>query len=233
MHANSLKNLFRFVLWVLTRREIEGLNNLPQPPYIFAINHLGVFDVPLVYGHVGGPHIIGWAAEKYEYHPIFGPLLRAGGAIFIRRGLVDRKALDAAVQALKSGKAFGMAPEGTRSPTAELARAKTGVAYLAAESSAPVLPTAITGTERVGRELRRLRRPTLTMRIGPPLTLPPVSQEHRSRDLRRNADEVMCRIAAMLPPAYRGEYADHPRTLALLQAGYGPSQPSPQLEISK
>lgn len=225
MLALALKNLFRFVLWLLTQRQIEGVHNLPDPPYIFAINHLGVFDVPLVYGHVGGPHIIGWAAEKYEYHPIFGPLLRAGGAIFIQRGLVDRHALDAAVQAVKNGKAFGMAPEGTRSATAELGRGKTGVAYLASESGAPVVPTAITGTEKVGRELRRLRRPTLTMRIGPPLDLPPVSDRRRSQDLRRNADEVMCRIAAMLPSAYRGVYAGHPRTGSLLEAGYGPDQP--------
>ena len=227
MLALTLRNLFRFALWLLTERQLEGLDNIPDPPYIFAINHLGLFDVPLVYGHVGGPHIIGWAAEKYEYHPIFGPLLRAGGAIFIQRGLVDRQALDAAVRAIKNGKAFGMAPEGTRSESAELARGKTGVAYLAAESGAPVVPAAITGTEKVGRELRRLRRPTLTMRIAPPLELPPVSDQQRSKDLRRNADEVMCRIAAMLPPSYRGVYADHPRTHALLDADYGPKRPVP------
>lgn len=227
MLANSLKNLFGLVLYLLTRQELEGLNNVPQPPYIFAINHLGVFDVPLVYGNIGGPHLIGWAAEKYERHPLFGPLLRAGGSVFIQRGLVDRRALEAAVEALKSGKAFGMAPEGTRSSEAALARGKTGLAYLASESGAPVVPAAVTGTEAVGRNLLRFRRPRLTMRIGPPLTLSPVSQENRSADLRRNTDEVMCRIAAMLPPSYRGVYAEHPRTLALLEAGYGPQRPVP------
>lgn len=227
MLANSLKTLFRAALFLLTRQELEGLNNVPEPPYIFAINHLGVFDVPLVFGNIGGPHVIGWAAEKYERHPLFGPLLRAGGSIFIQRGLVDRRALDAAVEALRGGKAFGMAPEGTRSSTAALARGKTGVAYLASESEAPVVPAAITGTEAVSRNLRRLRRALLTMRVGPPLALPPVSESERSADLRRNTDEVMCRIAAMLPPAYRGLYAEHPRTLALLEAGYGPQRNVP------
>jgi 1-acyl-sn-glycerol-3-phosphate acyltransferase len=219
--ARALKAFFQFGLFVLTHQQIEGEQRIPQPPFIMAINHLGLFDVPLVYGHFGGPHITGWAAEKWEHNLVYGTLLRSGGAIFIQRGAVDRRALDAAVRWLQTGKAFAMAPEGTRSPTAALARGKTGIAYLAHGADAPVVPCAVTGTEVVAASLRRLRRPLLTATVGDPFRLPPLPEQDRAAGLRRNTDEVMCRIAAMLPPSYRGYYADFPRTRSLLEAGYG------------
>ncbi len=221
MLANALKALFLFVTSILTRQVVEGRERIPDPPYIIAINHLGIFDVAFVYGQFGGPHISGWAAEKYEHHLLFGPLLKAGKGIFIQRGQVDRKAIEVAVEWIQGGNSFGIAPEGTRSATAELARAKTGVAFLADEAQVPVIPGAITGTEAVGGSLLRLRRPRLTCRLGELFRLPPVSTEDRMADLRRNTDEIMCRIAAMLPASYRGYYADHPRTLELLDRGYG------------
>jgi 1-acyl-sn-glycerol-3-phosphate acyltransferase len=56
-------------------------------------------------------------------------------------------------------------------------------------------------------------------RFGKPFRLPPFSRENREEDLRRQTDEVMCRIAALLPPEYRGVYADHPRLHELLASG--------------
>lgn len=220
MSSRVLRTIFRAILAIIARQEVEGLERVPAPPYIFAINHIGTFDVIFTYALVGNEQTVGFAAEKYERHPIYGPLLRAGGAIFVQRGKVDRSALDAAVQALKSGKAFGIAPEGTRSPDSALARAKTGMAYLAAESGAPVIPAALTGTQRVVAKVRRLQRPVLKIRVGEPVQLAPVPAEGRNAALRANTDQIMCRIAAMLPPAYRGYYAEHPLTLALLLRGY-------------
>jgi 1-acyl-sn-glycerol-3-phosphate acyltransferase len=221
MMARALQLVFKAFTSLIGRQHASGLDYIPKPPFIVAINHLGFFDVTAVYGQIGGPDITGWAAEKYERHLIWGNILRAGGAIFINRGMVDRKALDKAVAWLKSGMAFAIAPEGTRSPTRSLARAKTGIAYLADESGAPVVPCALTGTEQVLESLLRLRRAPITIRFGQAFHLPPIGDENRPAGLRRNTDEVMSRIAAMLPPDYRGIYADHPRTQQLLRAGYG------------
>ncbi|MFP3852799.1 MAG: lysophospholipid acyltransferase family protein [Anaerolineales bacterium] len=220
MFDRALTLLFQFAMKLVARQEFEGLERIPDPPYILAVNHLGFFDVVFVYGRLGSAELTGWAAEKYEYHPLFGPLLRAGGAIFIERGRVDRKAIEAAVQWLHQGNGFGIAPEGTRSPTSQLQRAKTGVAYLADEAKVPVMPIAITGTEKIGRGVPPFYRPKTTARIGEPFMLPPLPEQERAAGLRHNTDEIMCRIAAMLPPEYRGVYGDHPRTLELLGAGY-------------
>jgi 1-acyl-sn-glycerol-3-phosphate acyltransferase len=217
MLARILRWIFNAAFALLTKRELHGFDNLPpHGPYILAANHLSYFDLPLLYGLVGGPHVTGWAAEKYQHNPLFNQLVRLGGGTFIRRGEVDRKALDFAVDWLKRGNVFGMAPEGTRSKTGMLARGKTGAAYLANLAGAAIVPFAITGTEALWQTLIRLRRPRLTVRVGIPFRLPLLSQAERAADLRRHTDEIMCRIAALLPPAYRGVYANHPRLQELL-----------------
>ncbi len=207
------------LLALLAIRDIQGLENLPvNGPYIFALNHLSMFDVPLVFSVVGDKHVTGWVAEKYFNHILIGPLLKIGGGVFIRRGQVDRTAITDAVAWLNEGNVFGVAPEGTRSATHALIRGKTGLAFLADEACVPVIPMAVTGTEMTFQHLLRLRRPVLSLRIGKPILLPALGSENRSANLRNNTDEVMCHIAAMLPPEYRGVYADHPRLEGLLRS---------------
>jgi len=219
MYARFLRWTFNLLAALLSRRDVEGLEHLPPAgPYILAVNHLSVFDLPLVFGLLGGENVTGWAAEKYARHPLFGPILRMGQGIFIERGQVDRRAIDAAVAWMQRGNIFGIAPEGTRSRSGTMARGKTGIAYLASEVDVPIVPIAVAGTEKTLACWARLRRPRFLVRVGRPFKLPPLDETHRSASLRANADEVMCRIAAMLPPEYRGFYADHPRLKELLAA---------------
>src|SRR5690606_36913656 len=96
------------------------------------------------------------------------------------------------------------APEGRESHTGALERAKEGAAFLAQQTQAPVLPVAVTGTawRVVLPAWRRLRRPCVTLTFGRPFCLDP------GLPRREAADEIMRRIAALLPPEYRGVYAD-------------------------
>jgi 1-acyl-sn-glycerol-3-phosphate acyltransferase len=181
-------------------------------------NHLSYFDLPLLFGVLGGPNVTGWAAEKYERHPIFGPIVRMGGGIFIQRGKVDRKAIAAAEEWLEGGNIFGVAPEGTRSRTGLLQRGKTGVAHLAQAVEVPIVPVGIWGTEKVFSSWKQLRRPVLHLAIGKPFRLPPLDETDRSASSRLQSDEVMLRIAALLPQEYHGFYADHPRLLEFINA---------------
>ena len=218
--AKFLRGFLKIAFKLFSRLEVTGLENVPTSgPIILVANHLSYFDPPLLYNVMGGDHITGWAADKYRKHWLFGLITRLVNPIFIRRGRVDRQALDAAVQALESGLSFGLAPEGTRSKTGALIKGKTGVSYLADQSGAALLLIAITGTEKAFKEFLRLRRPRLTVRIAKPFHLPPLDPANRTASMRRNADEVMCRLAAMLPSAYRGEYADHPLLEEFLEHG--------------
>jgi 1-acyl-sn-glycerol-3-phosphate acyltransferase len=217
MVARALHWFIRNVIGRLVRIRCEGFEHLPPSgPYILAANHLAFWDAPIIYALLGGPRLTGWAAEKYRYNPIWGTILRMGSGIFIERGAVDRDALSAAVAWLRQGKVFGLAPEGTRSKTGGLARGKSGVVYIAQQAGVPIVPLAHFGTERVTRTWLRLRRPEVTVRIGQPFTLPPLGATDRSAALHEQTDLVMCHIAALLPPEYRGVYADHPELHRLL-----------------
>jgi 1-acyl-sn-glycerol-3-phosphate acyltransferase len=209
--------IFRSVLGLITDRHVAGRENIPdRGPFIAVANHLSFLDAPLVYDLVGGPELSGWAAEKWEHNLVFGTILRTAGVYFIQRGLVDRGALDYAVRWLRAGHVFGMSPEGTRSHSGGLNQAKTGIAYIAHFSEAPILPIAHWGTDRAMQSLARLRRQRIDLVIGPLFHLPPLDLDDRAASLRRNTDEVMCRLAALLPTSYRGFYADHPRLQELL-----------------
>jgi 1-acyl-sn-glycerol-3-phosphate acyltransferase len=219
MHIRFAKWFFRTAFALLTRLEVRNLENIPKEgPYILAPNHMSRADTPLLFIYFGGKNVTGWVANKYRRNLFFGLLVQLGNPIFIRRGEVDRQAIDAAANALRAGKIFGLAPEGTRSRVGSLIRGKTGIAYLADLAQAPIFPTAITGTNTLFHNLLKLRRTNITVTFGELFHLPPLDPEDRSASLRRNTDEVMCRIAAMLPEEYRGVYADHPRLKEILEA---------------
>jgi 1-acyl-sn-glycerol-3-phosphate acyltransferase len=192
---------------VISRRECIGLENLPdEPPYILVTNHLAVFDSPLLLTIC--PHTIrAFAAAKHKRNPLYAPLLAAGGSIWVRRGEIDREALQKALDALERGEALGMAPEGTRArETCALQNAKIGAAYLATRANVPIVPVGITGTEQIKRNLPRLRRTDVRVVIGKPFRLPE-SGRVRGKRLREYTDLIMQHIAELLPEKYRGVYA--------------------------
>jgi 1-acyl-sn-glycerol-3-phosphate acyltransferase len=119
---------------------------------------------------------------------------------------------------MEDGKCLVIAPEGTRSRTGALIEGKPGVTYLAARSGFPVFPVAITGTEDkvVLGNLKRFRKSDITLTAGDPFVIPPLTPKDRDAALQKYTDEIMCRMAALLPERYRGVYADHSRLRELL-----------------
>jgi 1-acyl-sn-glycerol-3-phosphate acyltransferase len=205
----TLKALFRCVFTLLTRTEVRGLKHVPHSgPLIFAGNHLSPIDSVLSGIHVPWP-IEPLALTDLFLVPGTGTLLRLYGVIPVNRDAHDGVAMALALEALAQGKIVGILPEGRVSVTGGLERARTGVAYLALASGVPVVPAAVTGTERALADLRRLRLPRLTLTFGEPLHFgrEDLAGPGRHARLREVADQIMYRIAAMLPPHYRGVYS--------------------------
>jgi len=223
MKASRLSSIIRFMInplvKLVARVQVDGMHNLPEEGgYIVAANHLGRLDIPLVYFLLKRDDIILLVAEKYRKYGIVRWLVEALDAIWLDRFNADFHALRHTLEKLKAGGVLVMAPEGTRSTTGGLLRGKPGVSYLAAKSGLPVVPVAATGTEdeKVLAGLKRLKRAEVCVRVGEPFHLPPARGSERDAILERNTDEIMCRIAALLPETYRGVYADHPRLKELV-----------------
>jgi 1-acyl-sn-glycerol-3-phosphate acyltransferase len=199
-----------FLVRVLSRLEVEGMEHVPDKgPYLLVTNHLHWLDAPV---HMAiFPHrAYVFAASKREHHWFFGPLFRSLDAIFVRRGEVDRKALRQALAVLEGGGILGVAPEGTRSPTGTMQRGRSGTAYMAYRTGAPVVPVVATGQERLFPSLWRLRRARVKVVFGPPFEPPPAAVEGKASpaEIRAFTEEIMYRMAALLPPEYRGVYDD-------------------------
>jgi 1-acyl-sn-glycerol-3-phosphate acyltransferase len=135
--------------------------------------------------------------------------------LFVDRFNPDLKAIRAVIARMKKGEVLVITPEGTRSKVGYLIEGKPGVSYLAAKLGYPLLPVGISGSfdSIFFGQLKRLHRPHVIVTIGAAFSLPPLPSEALNRDkaLLDDTEEIMCRIAALLPQEQRGFYADHPR----------------------
>lgn len=205
-----IRAVIRFLVTTLIRLDVQGLENMPdQGPYLLVANHLHWLDSPVIFSILPHPARV-FAGEKWAKHWLIGWLLRSVNAIFVNRGEVDRKALREALATVKAGGVIGMAPEGTRSKTGGLQRGRSGAAYLAYHSGARLVPVVCTGQEHVVSSLLRLRRAWVRVVFGQPFDPPPVEGKVTTAHLDSFTEEIMHRLAALLPPEYRGVYADVP-----------------------
>lgn len=220
---------------ILFSVKIEGAVNLPRKgePLIVISNHFGWFDAFILTLHLPFQPVFLVAIESQRkwYVRFFMNLF---DGIPIWRGQVDREAFRSALQVLNEGRSLGVFPEGginpdiaervahgeqivrNTGPTAriegKLARAKPGTALLATMSRKRILPVALLGSDRIGDNMRRLRRTVVTMRIGAvfgPLAVEPgLTGPKRRARIDSLSDDMMRHVAALFPNEKRGPYAD-------------------------
>jgi 1-acyl-sn-glycerol-3-phosphate acyltransferase len=208
-----LRGLALLLLHLLSRFEVHGAERVPRTgAAMYVMNHLHWTD-PVIGFVVVNRHGYMFAADKWENHWFVGPLLRfTQQVIFVARGEVDRKALSQAFDVLKQGHMLGIAPEGTRSKTGGLQQGREGPAYLASRTGAVIVPVGAYGQEQAERCWKRLRRPHVVVTVGEPFVLPGTPNKAKGEQLIGYTDEIMRRIAALLPLAYRGVYAEEGAT---------------------
>lgn len=193
---------------------------LDQGGCIIATNHLGRIDSMMAYHLLDNKDIIQPFTDKYKDKLLFRFFAWWLQMTWLTRGQADMKAIKGFIARLKNGGVMVIAPEGTRSKSGQLLQGESGVIFIAAQAGAPIIPVALTGTEDavVKSRLKRFQRPKITLTSGEPFTLPPMKGPDRERLMREATDEVMCRIAALLPESNRGHYKDFPRVQELLSA---------------
>jgi len=218
MKFSTLRSIVRLVMKLIADIEIHGREKLPSGNVIVAANHLGRLDTAVLLCIIDREDLIMPVAEKYKNHLLYGAIGRAANAIWLNRFEADYSALRQILNRMKQGGMLVIAPEGTRSKTEALQEGKMGVAFLAVKSGYPVLPVALTGTEdrRVVENLKHFRRSKIIVNAGDLMEIHIPAGKGREQAMRQATEEIMCRIGVMLPPKYRGVYADHPRLKELL-----------------
>jgi 1-acyl-sn-glycerol-3-phosphate acyltransferase len=194
----------RSIVLALVRVRVEGRENLPKSgPYILVSNHINWKDPPLI--SIALDLSVRYMAKVQAFgYPILGYVVRATGAFPVRRGEGDRRALVTALRVLSGGQILGFFPEGHRSETGALLRAKPGVGFLASRAGGvPIVPIAMIGTKH--SLLKLMFGAHAVLRVGQPFHVADLTPDER-RDEQAVTDAVMRRIAAQLPVEMRGAY---------------------------
>jgi 1-acyl-sn-glycerol-3-phosphate acyltransferase len=205
-----MRPLFRGVFHLLSQVQISGRENIPQgEAYLVVINHVSLYEAPFMLAFWPEPLEAAGAVEIWE-RPGQSVLVRLYGGIPVHRGQYDRRVVETMIQVLESGYPLLIAPEGARSHQPGMRRAEPGCAYLAHRTGVPILPVGLVGTtDDFLKKALLIKRPRLEMHIGPQFKLPSISAHGSERRdaLQAHADEIMQRIAVLLPLEYQGVYA--------------------------
>ena len=209
--------LQRFTLRLFADYRVEGKENVPpMGPLIVVANHQSNMDPPLL--GASFPRKI-WFLAKDNMFRGRGRWLRhwfltSYGAFPLNREGTDVRAYRWSLSMLDRDAALVVFPEGTRSP-GSLRKGLPGVVRLALKTQAPLIPVAITGTQHLG-SWARVFNPTgvIRVKIGTVFSLPSVDGKLSPEVLESLTDDVMRRIADLLPESYRGVYGARPAATA-------------------
>jgi 1-acyl-sn-glycerol-3-phosphate acyltransferase len=207
------KKVVNYTFYCLTslicRINTNPLTSIPaKGPLIIVANHVNFLEIPILITRMGSRSVTGFAKIETWDNPILGYLFNLWEIIPIQRGEADVGALREALRALTEGKILAIAPEGTRSGHGRLQQGHPGVVLLALRSGASLLPLVYYGGEKIWQNLSRLRRTNFDIVVGKPFYLRAEGVKVTQAVRQQMTDEIMWQLAALLPPVYRGHYAN-------------------------
>ncbi|SDZ06529.1 1-acyl-sn-glycerol-3-phosphate acyltransferase [Micromonospora pattaloongensis] len=223
-------------LKMIFRPQVEGRGHIPgSGPAILASNHLSFSDsifMPLMVKrkvtfvakaeYFTGKGIKGWLIKQFFVGTGTIPVDRSGGR-------AAQAALDTQLRVLRSGNLAGIYPEGTRSPDGRLYRGKTGVARLALESGAPVIPVVMLNADEIqppGTLIPKIKR--VKIRFGEPLDFSRYAGMAGDRFVERAVtDEIMYELMELSGREYVDIYAQKVKTQQPV-----PTQPGPRESLA-
>lgn len=228
--------VLRPVLMVLTKRDWQGSEKLPEAGYVLAVNHLSWTD-PILLGHWMADHGIApryLAKDPLFAVPLLGKVLRNTQQIPVFRGTAGAAAsLRAAIEAVREGGIITFYPEGTmtRDPAAWPMSGHTGAVRVAHATGRPLVPVAQWGPQQIlwpyGKRIRLLPRATIQVRVGDPLDLSDLGETPSEEQIVAATDRLMDAITD-LQAQIRHERPVAPRidvhTLRAPRTSYGPKE---------
>jgi len=209
----TLRGLIYLIGHSIAKIDVEGREFIPQDgPLIVVANHFSIWEPPMMIyaiprplnilaaGDLNWPISQSWALFLYGYIPT-------------NRESFKPSTIRESANVLKQDKVVGIFPEAGMAPNYEMREGKPGAVYLSALTGAKICPVGFSGYEGAGKFWSSLSRPTFTIRIGKTFGPYHLSDDaaEKKRQLAVYGEDVMCRIAALLPERNHGAYAGDPR----------------------
>lgn len=194
-----------------------GQENIPaEGPFILVGNHLHNLDPVFVL--TSSTRVVYFMAKQELFGvPVVSQIVRWAGAFPVQRGKMDRSAIRQGQLVLSSGLPLGIYPEGTRSLNMKIDRVLPGAGLFATGDSYPIVPVAITGSERLPFNGAKGKRKDRTfpesghrgvrVQFGQPFYLPEEIDGKRV-NAAAATDYMMRKVAEMLPESYRGIFGE-------------------------
>ena len=186
--------IMRFIVYpfirIFIRIEQHGTENIPKDKgYILAANHTSMADMFVIAVPFKG-HIRYMAKEElFKFLP-FKWFFLALGSFAVKRGKGDMAAIEKACNIVKEGGVLGIFPEGTRSKTGEIGKAKSGAALITMQTKADILPVSIKYSTGIYKPFCKA-----TIRIGELIPYKePEENETQRNSIRRISGEMMDNI---------------------------------------
>jgi 1-acyl-sn-glycerol-3-phosphate acyltransferase len=180
------------LLYGVFRLRATGKENIPDGGCVLACNHLSSFD-PWPLGMPLWPKTAMRIMAKSElYWFPLDKIIDSAGAFPVHRGQQDTVAIETAVRLAREGNVVAMFPEGTRRVKGLMktreARPRSGAARIALEAGVPLVPAAVSGTDRL------LRLPKLRVAYGTPVEI----EDLRGKEIAEAAHEATTRLMARI-----------------------------------
>ena len=204
--AKLLTLVIRGIIKLLCKVEGDNLSSVPQKgPLLLVINHINFLDVPLIYTLLYPRRVRGITKKENWDNWFFGLLGNAWEAISIDRENPSKSTFKEIRKSFQDNRILCIAPEGTRSGTGILGEGHPGVAYIALQNRVPLVLITHYGTEKFWDTIKRFRRTKIIITVSQPFIL--VNESKVNKEIQQEmTEQIMARLAAMLPENYRGVY---------------------------
>ena len=189
-HSKSYFILFKLMQFILRvifnllyRVEKIVLHKVPRNgKFIICSNHISYLDPVVIGAYI--PRCVYFMAKKELYNNKFlSSLVTFLNAFPVERQAFNRKAFSISFEVLKDGNVLGLFPEGTRSTDGVLRGGKKGTGFIAAASNTPILPVAISGTNKIiQKPYRRIFFPRVKLIVGDIIDIKDILKEHSKKE---------------------------------------------------
>ncbi|MDD3058743.1 MAG: lysophospholipid acyltransferase family protein [Sphaerochaeta sp.] len=210
---NSLLRTFFRLFFRIDRSELSKIPH--EGPLLMMVNHTSNLEGPMLYAFLQPRKLHAMAKQELWDHKFMAYLMELWGSIPVDRQNMGRATMDACFKVLDEQHILAIAPEGTRSHDGKLQEGKGGIAFIAHKKGTPMIPVAVMGFTDFKKNIKRLRRTVITVKVGEVFEIVQKGGRIDADTRQALADEIMLRLAALMPPSLRGHYEGMPISFTL------------------